>query len=333
MARPAACQCFLYFARRRPYYYRPTPAVETFEPVDEIGRSDPLETCAAEIDEIDDRLQDLLIERIDIVRRIAAVKATQSAAARASTGARGGDPAPAGARRRGDRFPRAAWCGCGASCSPRRPALQAPLSVAVYVPPDGPASGTSRATITAATRRCVRVRQRPARRSARSRRQGDGRRPADAAGGRATRGGGAAVGPRDRAARVSPGCRSCGRQRPRRRRRRAGDRRGASPSRRGDDRTLLAIEAEPASRAAACAVCCRRRPGAGLARVHGAAPSTRQAVHLIEIDGFVPADDPRLADVLGAGAAARSCGSCRSAAMPRRLPPDRLRRRHRVDGG
>ena len=210
-------------------------------------------------------------------------------------GARGGDPAPPGRApsRRASRPPR--WCACGASCSRRRcgcrpvrgrrlRAAEAPGCWDLARDHYGSHDADAALSI-----------DRPGdpRRDRGPRR---GRRPADAAGGRAPiRGGAHLLSPRRR--------RAAGHRAPavRRRaatpaatRRRAGDRpRRQQPT--GDDRTLLVTESRGRHqpRRVSSTLCRQRaRPARFLAC---AAHRRTGGQHLIEVDGFVPLDDPRLA--------------------------------------
>ena len=96
-----------------------------------------LEQLRRRIDEIDDRLQDLLIERIEIVSHIARAQAQQQRRRRPSAGPRGGNHPSSGRRATTARCRRRRWCGCGESCWPHDPAA-GPLRIAVYAPPDAP---------------------------------------------------------------------------------------------------------------------------------------------------------------------------------------------------
>ena len=98
-----------------------------------------LEELRRRIDEIDDRLHDLLIERDEIVARVGGLKQQQRRRrARISPAARREIMRRLVARNSGALPAGDAGAACGASCSPRRPRMQGTFVVAVYAPPEAP---------------------------------------------------------------------------------------------------------------------------------------------------------------------------------------------------
>ena len=111
-----------------------------------------LDELRRRIDEIDDRLQDLLIERLEVVSRVAAQKRNATVSPYRPV-TRGRDPAPARRPPGGRLSRRRRWCGFGASSSARRRGRRGRSRSPSTRRWNSPASGTWRATITAATRR------------------------------------------------------------------------------------------------------------------------------------------------------------------------------------
>ena len=125
----------LILAGGEPYYYRPSrSAIETMSDTSVRSRR------VAPPDRRDRRPAAGSADRARSrsSSRVAASKQQQRRRRAASAGARGGDPPPPGRAQQRRASRRRAWCGSGASCSPRRSGMQGAFAVAVYAPPEAP---------------------------------------------------------------------------------------------------------------------------------------------------------------------------------------------------